>query len=139
MADKILEAKNDIRRIIKNKGLTRIEKCNLVKEKSAVLDEEELKILLKEYHRDYASYDRFKDLKEVISMLLTALGMLVAVCGISFNGIEFGADMFGMLILYIVVYTVIAVWSVTGIQTFRSKNMNNLQYILDILEDGKNV
>lgn len=134
MGDKIGETKMEIKRIFSNKRLSRMEKYNLVRGKSKMLSEEELTILLKEYQRDYDSYDRQKDMKDTISLFLTGIGMLIAFFGIFFSGPEIGAENFILLIRVIGAYVVMSILVLSWIQAYRTDKMYQTQYILDILE-----
>lgn len=58
MDDKILQVKKEINRIAKARGLIRIERYRLVKEKIRTLSGKELNILIREYYREYDSWVR---------------------------------------------------------------------------------
>lgn len=134
MNDKIIEIKIEIRRIMGDSNLNCIEKYDLIKGKVELLNEKEYKILLKEYKRDYKTYDRIKDIKDVLSMFLTGTGLLITI-GTSIikeqlevvitNGIFFSV---------IAVYVVLAIVALALIQSWRTFNMNRIQHVLDILE-----
>lgn len=73
MDDKILEVKKEMMRIAKIKDLPRMERHELVKKRSERLSESERKLLIEECKRDYESYDRIGDIRELFTFSLQVL------------------------------------------------------------------
>ncbi len=134
MEDKILQIKKAMKSVIKSKGLTRLEKYNLVKEKSRVLSESEQDILLKECRRDYESYDRAQDIKELITICLTGIGMLITVFGIFFKEKVLSFYQFSTLIVMVCILVSLSILILSAIQSWRSSNLWITKYMIDILE-----
>ncbi len=133
MNDKIIETKREIRRIINDTKLKRVEKYNLVKNKASQLNELEYKILFKEYIRDYKTFDRLKEIKDIISMFLTGIGLIFTICG-SFFIETLSFEMVGGLLGMVTIYIFCAIILLWLIQVRRTSSMNKIQFILDILE-----
>lgn len=134
MDDKILHVKNEMKRVMKVKGLTKTEKYNLLKEKSKLLSEKEKDILIKECHRDYESYDRVKDTTELVTIFLAGMGLLVTLYGASVKE----RIMVNSILQTIVVITteiVGVIIMVMLLQNYRSRNMNRTKHMIDILEE----
>lgn len=135
MDDRILQVKKEINRIVKAKGLIRIEQYRLVKEKSRMLSEKELSLLIREYYREYDSWKRFKDIQELVTVSLTGFGLLIAVAGLYFgDNIEFSANQFIEMILLVGIMIIFFVVIVGITQLKKNKNMGRIKYIIDILE-----
>ena len=134
MDDKIIETKREIRRIISDTKLKRVEKYNLVKNKASQLNELEYNILLKEYKRDYKTFDRLKEIKDIISMFLTGIGLIFTICG-SFFIETLSFEMVGGLLGMVAIYVFCAIMLLWLIQVRRTSSMNKIQFILDIIEN----
>ena len=135
MEDKILSTKKELKRVLKNPRLTRLEKYNLAKEKASLLDENETKILLKECYRDFEDHNRRKDMKDLVSLFFTGIGLIFTVFGIFFKQVVAEYIASKDIILLITIYVVVGLVFLTYLQASRSKNMNLLQYMIDILEE----
>lgn len=135
MTDKILETKKEMKRILKNKGLTRIERFDLAKEKSELLDEKERKILEKECRRDYESYNRIEDIKELITLGLTGLGLIITLFGIFFDDVAMTFEQFSNIVYNVTIFVIIMLAVLSFTQQYRSRNMFITKYMLDILEE----
>lgn len=135
MEDKITKVKKDIKCIINTGGLVRVEKSCLVKARFNALSKTERQILLKEYRRDYETYNRTQDIKEIVSVGLTSIGMLIALFGILFQDRVIEVWRHDRIVCNTILFVVFSILSVTGIQIFRSSNMNKIKHILDILEE----
>lgn len=133
MEDKIIQMKNEMARIIKVEGLTRLERYDLMKRQTKALNKKEMKILIDEYRRDYETYDRSKDTKELIAVGLTGIGLLITVLSIFQKRIE-GSIHADSLLLGVYVIIGIVVLSLSLLQANRSRKMDATRYILDILE-----
>lgn len=133
MDDKIFQVKKDINRIVRCKDLNRMETYDLVRQKVENLSEVEIEILLKEYHRDYGSYDRYKELKDIISIFLTGIGLILTLIGIFFKEVEVSRIIYNQLLLFVGCYVLGSIALLSVIQTYRSQNMRWLQYVFDIL------
>lgn len=135
MTDNILEIKKELKRVAKMRGLTRIQKYNMMIETSKKLSEKEKKLLMKEYKRDYESWDRVKDITELVTTFLTGVGLVVTVFGIFFGNKLTTFEQFKSILVMVGIVSVIAIMVISGIQSWRSNNLNRIQYILDILEE----
>lgn len=135
MGDKILQTKKEMKRIINSKGITRLERYNLAKEKCNVLSEIERKLLIKECRRDYESYDRSKDITELIIIFMTGLGLILTLLEAVADDAVLGISAFVSMGTFLVIYIALAILAVAWLQTYRSGNMNMIKYMLDILED----
>ncbi|MBE5852895.1 MAG: hypothetical protein E7299_08140 [Lachnospiraceae bacterium] len=135
MTDNILEIKKELKRVAKMRGLTRIQKYNMMIETSKKLSEKEKKLLMKEYKRDYESWDRVKDITELVTTFLTGVGLVVTVFGIFFGNKLTTFEQFKSILVMVGIVSVIAIMGISGIQSWRSNNLNRIQYFLDILEE----
>lgn len=136
MTDKILETKKAMRCAIRAKGLSRLDKYNLVKDKGSTLTECERKILLKECRRDYESYDRSQDIKELITISISGMGLLITFIGIILKDQIVNADQNNILIdigIFVILYIFILAFS----QMWRSRNMYITKYMIDVLEENE--
>ena len=68
MYDKISEVKNNMKRIIRARGMTRSEKYTQIKQLNQSLSSTEQNILIKELHRDCDYYNTLSDIKEIITI-----------------------------------------------------------------------
>lgn len=135
MDDKILQTKKEMKRVINTKGLTRLERYYLAKEKCKSLSEIEKNILIKECYRDYESYDRCKDATELITIFLTGLGLIMTLYqALAEKSVDLITAITSLALLA-TIYVVCAILVVSWLQKFRSGNMNKTKYMLDILEE----
>ena len=74
-----IQVKKEIRCIAKAKNLTRMEKYELAKKRSEQLSECERKILIEECQRDYETYDRIQDIRELFTFLFSGMSMMISV------------------------------------------------------------
>ena len=135
MDDKIQKIKKKIKRLVGDPTLNCSEKYDLVKKQSKELSDVEFKILLKEYKREYKSYDRLKDIKDILAMFLTGIGLLFTMGGSAFIAAERVFVEMETLIVMTTIYILSIVLMLCGVQMWRTTNMNRIQYTLDILEE----
>lgn len=135
MNDKILQAKLDMRRLIKSKDLTRMEQYNLLKEVASELTELEKFILIKECKRNIDSVDRSKDTERLFTLFMTQITMMLTLLGICNKDVIFPADTFSRVGFAIYVIFVIVILAVSLLQRYRSNSMEMYQHMLDILEE----
>lgn len=135
MEDKILKVKEEMKRVINTKKLTRLERYDLTKKQCEKLSEKELRLLIKECERNYKFYERVANIKEVVTILLTGIGLFITLDGflVQEQGIE--TSHFVSLGAYITIYLVLAVILLTWILSYSNSNMNITRYMLDVLED----
>lgn len=115
MYDKISEVKNNMKRIIRARGMTRSEKYTQIKQLNQSLSSTEQNILIKELHRDCDYYNTLSDIKEIITISLMGFPLLLSIYSlwIDRNGIKFSDYtstlkyilVFNILCLYIFVIT----------------------------------
>lgn len=108
MDDKILNVKKEMKKIIKSNGITRLDKYNLLKQKSNTLSEIERKLLLNECKRDYESYERIKDIKEIITVFLTGLGLILTIANVYFKD-TYVFTQFEELLILVATYVVFSI------------------------------
>jgi len=135
MNDKILQAKLDMRRLIKSKDLTRMEQYNLLKEVASELTELEKSILIKECKRNIDSSDRSKDTERLFTLFMTQITMMLTLLGICSKDVIFSAETFSRVGIAIYVIFVIVILAVSLLQRYRSSSMEMYQHMLDILEE----
>ena len=137
MYDKILQTKKEMRNVIKSSGMTRQEKYNLVKLKSNALSNSEREILIKECRRDYESYDRSQDIKELITISIAGIGLLITLMDNIVKDLEINVEQNNTLILYIGVFVLLYIFILAFSQIWRNKNMYITKYMIDVLEDNE--
>lgn len=135
MEDKILQTKKAMIRIVKAKGLTRLDKYNLLKEKSNILSEKEKKILLMECRMDYEVSDEIKGIKDIVTVFLTGSGMFLTVFGVFYKGETAKNLQFATLIICILGYIVVAIAILLRIYLYRINTISRIKYLIDILEE----
>ena len=139
MDDKILRTKKEMKLIIKDKKLTRLEKYNSLRGKVCTLSEVERNILLKECKRNYDSYDGFQDIERLITAVISGFGLIFTILNIIFRDkiVETipVSQMFLLLdgvsafVLFLILIFVMA-------QSVRTKNTYIFRYMIDILEEN---
>ena len=134
MKDNILEVKKEIRCIAKAKNLTRMEKYELAKKRSEQLSECERKILIEEGQRDYETYDRIQDIRELFTFFFAGMSMIISVFAIFAKGNDI-SEQYGSMSLAILLNTLFVIGFFTVIQIYRSDGLNVTQYIIDILKN----
>lgn len=134
MEDKILNIKKEMKCIIKQKGLIRSEKYKKLKTKSKCLSKKERKILLEECRRDYESYSRFQDIKELITCFFSALSFFIAVIGVFGNKVDVDYTTYSLLLFKISMINIAIIVILTITIRYRSEKMNETKFIIDILE-----
>ena len=135
MEDKILQIKKEMKRLIKAKELSRIERYELLEKKTEDLDEKEMRILINECKRDYQSYDRSDDIKELITISLTGIGMIITILGIFLKDkvmefFQFASIMGDTIIFLSIILLGFAMW-----QSHRSNGMHTTTFMLNVLEE----
>lgn len=135
MTDNILEIKKELKSVAKMKGLTRIQKYNMMQETSKRLSEKEKALLIKEYKRDYDSWDRIKDMTELITTFLTSVGLIITVIGIFFGNKLTTFEQFESILGMVMIISIIVVWGLSSIQKYRNNSLDRIQYTLDVLEE----
>lgn len=134
MEDKILQAKKEMERIIKIKSLTRLERYDLTTEKTKLLDEESMSILLEECKRDYESCQSSKEVKDYITIFLTGIGLLFTLLGIFLKDKVMEISQFGSLMIFVAAYVIFSVVILSWIHHYKSSRMNISKYMFDILD-----
>lgn len=135
MYDKIGTTELEIRNIINDRGLTQSEKFELAKEKSGTLSGTERKILLKKCLRDRNAHERSRDLYDLLFLFVTWISTYFVIFGIYANDKEVTISVFKGLLGAALLYNIITVMGLVFIQTWRNKNLNITQYMIDVLED----
>ena len=135
MGDNILQVKKEMISVINSKGMTRREKYSLLREKRKMLSKKERKILLKECRRDYESWNRFQDIKELITVFLTGLGLFLTAMNIFFKDSINIYTKFQSILAILCIYVCMSVLILSIVQSWRGKNLNISKYMIDILEE----
>lgn len=134
MKDNILKVKKEMKKIIKSKGIARLEKDKLLRKRSQSLSKKERRILLNECRRDYETWSRFRDVKELITVFLTGMGLLITLFEVlNKDSIERYID-FQSIVVMTTIYICISVFMLTFAQVFSSARLDISQQMIDILE-----
>lgn len=135
MDDKILEVKKEMMRIAKMKGLPRMERYELAKRRSERLSESERRLLIEECQRDYESYDRIGDIRELFTFFFAGISMILSVFAIFANNKDVSVESLGSMLLMLLIFIVVTIAVIAGIQTWRSSGLNITKYMIDVLKD----
>ena len=135
MYDKISEIKNNMKRIIRARGMTRSEKYTQIKQLNQSLSSTEQNILIKELHRDCDYYNTLSDIKEIITIGLMGFPLLLSIYSlwVDRNGIKFSD--YTLTLKYILVFNIFCLYIFVITSTLKNHWVNNAKYLLDILED----
>ena len=135
MYDKISEVKNNMKRIIRARGMTRTEKYTQIKQLNQSLSSTEQNILIKELHRDCDYYNTLSDIKEIITISLMGFPLLLSIYSlwVDRNGIKFSD--YTSTLKYILVFNIFCLFIFVITSTLKNHWVNNAKYLLDILED----
>lgn len=135
MDDKILEVKKEMMRIAKMKDLSRMERYELAKRRSERLSESERRLLIEECQRDYESYDRIGDIRELFTFFFAGISMILSVFAIFANNKDVSVESLGSMLLMLLIFIVVTIAVIAGIQTWRSSGLNITKYMIDVLKD----
>ena len=135
MYDKISEVKNNMKRIIRARGMTRSEKYTQIKQLNQSLSSTEQNILIKELHRDCDYYNTLSDIKEMITIGLMGFPLLLSIYSlwVDRNGIKFSD--YTSTLKYILVFNIFCLFIFVITSTLKNHWVNNAKYLLDILGD----
>ena len=135
MYDKISEVKNNMKRIIRARGMTRSEKYTQIKQLNQSLSSTEQNILIKELHRDCDYYNTLSDIKEIITIGLMGFPLLLSIYSlwVDRNGIKFSD--YTSTLKYILVFNIFCLFIFVITSTLKDHLVNNAKYLLDILGD----
>lgn len=135
MYDKISEVKNNMKRIIRARGMTRSEKYTQIKQLNQSLSSTEQNILIKELHRDCDYYNTLSDIKEIITIGLMGFPLLLSIYSlwVDRNGIKFSD--YTSTLKYIFVFNIFCLFIFVITSTLKNHWVNNAKYLLDILGD----
>lgn len=135
MDDKILEVKKEMMRIAKMKDLSRMERYELAKRRSERLSESERRLLIEECQRDYESYDRVGDIRELFTFFFAGISMILSVFAIFANNKDVSVESLDSMLLMLLLFIVVTIAVIAGIQTWRSSGLNITKYMIDVLKD----
>ena len=135
MYDKISEVKNNMKRIIRARGMTRSEKYTQIKQLNQSLSSTEQNIIIKELHRDCDYYNTLSDIKEIITIGLMGFPLLLSIYSlwVDRNGIKFSD--YTSTLKYILVFNIFCLFIFVITSTLINHWVNNAKYMLDILGD----
>ena len=122
-------------RIAKMKGLPRMERYELAKKQSERLSESERRSLIEECQRDYESYDRIGDIRELFTFFFAGISMILSVFAIFANNKEVSVESLESVLLMLLIFIVATFAGIAGIQTWRSSGLNISKYMIDVLKD----
>ena len=134
MNDNILLMKKEIRRLYCVKKLTREEKYDLIVKQWEHMEDKEKDILLHEYQRDLKSYESLKYIKEIITLFLTGVGIVISWSGAFFTSKEMSEMQFAEILILITLYTIISVLILMCVDIFRRWNVNRIEYVIDTVK-----
>lgn len=135
MDDKILEVKKEMMRIAKIKDLTRMERHELVKKRSERLSESERKLLIEECKRDYESYDRIGDIRELFTFFFAGFSLILSVFAIFANNKDVSEESLASMLLILLIPIVVMIAFFVVIQIWRSSGLNITKYMIDVLKE----
>ena len=135
MDDKILEVKKEMMRIAKMKDLSRMERYELAKRRSERLSESERRLLIEECQRDYESYDRIGDIRELFTFFFAGISMILSVFAIFANNKDVSVESLASMLLMLLLFVVVTIAVIAGIQIWRGSGLNITKYMIDILKD----
>lgn len=135
MDDKILEVKKEMMRIAKMKDLSRMERYELAKRRSERLSESERRLLIEECQRDYESYDRIGDIRELFTFFFAGVSMILSVFAIFANNKDVSVESLASMLLMLLLFVVVTIAVIAGIQIWRGSGLNITKYMIDVLKD----
>ena len=135
MDDKILEVKKEMMRIAKMKDLSRMERYELAKRRSERLSESERRLLIEESQRDYESYDRIGDIRELFTFFFAGISMILSVFAIFANNKDVSVESLASMLLMLLLFVVVTIAVIAGIQIWRGSGLNITKYMIDVLKD----
>ena len=126
---------NNMKRIIRARGMTRSEKYTQIKQLNQSLSSTEQNILIKELHRDCDYYNTLSDIKEIITISLMGFPLLLSIYSlwVDRNGIKFSD--YTSTLKYILVFNIFCLFIFVITSTLKNHWVNNAKYLLDILGD----
>lgn len=122
-------------RIAKMKDLSRMERYELAKRRSERLSESERRLLIEECQRDYESYDRIGDIRELFTFFFAGISMILSVFAIFANNKDVSVESLGSMLLMLLLFVVVTIAVIAGIQIWRSSGLNITKYMIDVLKD----
>ena len=135
MDDKILDVKIEMMRIAKMKDLSRMERYELAKRRSERLSESERRLLIEECQRDYESYDRIGDIRELFTFFFAGISMILSVFAIFANNKDVSVESLASMLLMLLLFVVVTIAVIAGIQIWRGSGLNITKYMIDVLKD----
>lgn len=138
MDDKLLRTKKEMKLIIKEKKLTRLERYNLLRSRVYFLSEVERNILLKECKRDLDFCDDFQDVERLINVIISGIGLILTLLSIILEdkiGMILVQDIISLLV-GVGIFVIFIILFLKWIQSVRSKNRRILKQLVDVLEEN---
>jgi hypothetical protein len=135
MNDKILQTKKAMKQIVNARGLSRVEKYDLVKKKSKVLTKKELHILIKEYRRDYEiCHDLIGGIMDMVTTATTGMSLSIAFLAIFFSDKSMSFEQFSVDLYMTLGTFVFLLMIIYAVNIFKTSSISTTKYVLDILE-----
>ena len=122
-------------RIAKMKDLSRMERYELAKRRSERLSESERRLLIEECQRDYESYDRIGDIRELFTIFFAGISMILSVFAIFANNKDVSVESLASMLLMLLLFVVVTIAVIAGIQIWRGSGLNITKYMIDVLKD----
>lgn len=122
-------------RIAKIKDLPRMERHELVKKRSERLSESERKLLIEECKRDYESYDRIGDIRELFTFFFAGFSLILSVFAIFANNKDVSEESLASMLLILLIPIVVMIAFFVVIQIWRSSGLNITKYMIDVLKE----
>lgn len=141
--DKILETKKSIKKLVKSKSLTRMQRHNLVIEELNGLDSTEQRILRNEYSQDIKSCARGTSIREYFEFAISSFALIFSLASLYFNSSTetLSKAVFSELLTGISLLIIFLLLLVTFSDKVFSNDSHVAEYALDIfaeLEAQKN-
>lgn len=143
--DKILETKKSIKKIAKDKSLTRVQRHNLVIEELNGLTSTEQRILKNEYSQDIKSCARGTSIRDYFGYGISSFALIISIASLYFSSsnITLSIASFGESLVQTMFFIIILLFLVTFCDSLFSSSAHVAEYTLDIFaeldEKDKNI
>lgn len=140
MEDKIVVVKKRIIRIASdNDYYTRITKYKKIKNIISELNNEEKNILYNELKRDYETYRKLGGIKNIVSVFMSSISMIIATVSIYFKDADketvFNSSL--ILLVWVLLCSCLAIFFVGVFDIYCGKKRSITKYIIDVFKDEK--
>lgn len=98
------------------------------------MSESERRLLTEECQRDYESYDRIGDIRELFTFFFAGISMILSVFAIFSNNKDVSVESLASMLLMLLLFIVVTIAVIAGTQTWRSSGLNITKYMIDVLK-----